>query len=101
MLYPIVLIGLCAFLLSVVLTPVCRDLFRRLGIVDRPDHDRKLHTEPVPHMGGVPIALAYLSSCALLHGPTRAVCLGIYRFLGLGTGLASKSRRLRMTGATC
>jgi UDP-GlcNAc:undecaprenyl-phosphate GlcNAc-1-phosphate transferase len=66
MLYPLLLVGLCAFLFSIVLTPVCRNLFRRLGIVDRPDHQRKLHTEAVPHMGGVPIAIAYVASCLLL-----------------------------------
>ena len=66
MLYPIFIIGLCAFLFSIVLTPVCRDLFRRLGIVDRPDQTRKFHQAPVPLMGGVPIALAYVASWALL-----------------------------------
>jgi UDP-GlcNAc:undecaprenyl-phosphate GlcNAc-1-phosphate transferase len=64
--FPIFLVGLCAFLFSLVLTPICRNLFRRLGIVDRPDNQRKLHTQPVPHMGGVPICLAYLASCVLL-----------------------------------
>lgn len=64
--YPIFLVGFCAFLFSVVLTPTCRDLFRRFGFVDRPDHNRKLHTGPVPHMGGVPIVLSYLASWLLL-----------------------------------
>src|SRR5437879_1643985 len=66
MAYPIFLVGLCAFLFSIVLTPICRDLCRRMGLVDRPDHHRKLHTEPVPHMGGVAIALSYTASCLLL-----------------------------------
>jgi UDP-GlcNAc:undecaprenyl-phosphate/decaprenyl-phosphate GlcNAc-1-phosphate transferase len=66
MLYPIFLIGACAFFFSLVLTPICRDLFRRMGIVDRPDDHRKLHTKPIPHMGGVPIVLAYVGSFLLL-----------------------------------
>jgi UDP-GlcNAc:undecaprenyl-phosphate GlcNAc-1-phosphate transferase len=66
MLYPVLLVALWAFGLSVVLTPLCRDLFRRLGFVDQPDHDRKLHTEPVPHMGGVPIVIAFVLSCLCL-----------------------------------
>jgi len=66
MFYSILLIGFSAFLVSVVLTPTCRDLFRRFGIMDRPDENRKLHDIPVPHMGGVPIALAYLTGCILL-----------------------------------
>jgi UDP-GlcNAc:undecaprenyl-phosphate GlcNAc-1-phosphate transferase len=64
--YPIFVVGLCAFLFSLLLTPLCRNLFRRLGIVDRPDQNRKLHTTPIPLMGGVPIALAYGASCLLL-----------------------------------
>ena len=66
MIYPIYIIGFCAFLISLLLTPLCRNLFRRLGIVDRPDEERKLHTQPVAHMGGVPIAITYLASCLLL-----------------------------------
>src|SRR6266700_4313999 len=66
MMYPIVLVGFCAFLYALILTPLCRNLFRQWGFVDKPDHGRKLHTEPVPHMGGVPIAIAYLASCCLL-----------------------------------
>ena len=66
MFYPVLIVGFCAFFFSVILTPLCRDLFRRLGIVDRPDHGRKLHATPIPLMGGVPIALAYLAGCLLL-----------------------------------
>ena len=66
MLSPIFIVGFCGFLFSLVLTPICRDLFRRIGIVDRPDQNRKLHEQPVPHMGGVPIALAFLGSWLLL-----------------------------------
>jgi len=64
--YPIVIAGFCAFVVSVILTPICRDLFRKFGFVDEPDHTRKLHTEPVPHMGGVPLAIAYVASACLL-----------------------------------
>ncbi len=66
MFYPIMIVGFCGFILSFILTPLCRNLFRRLGILDRPDQGRKLHTQPVVHMGGVPIAIAYLFSCMLL-----------------------------------
>src|SRR5579863_2789608 len=55
-----------AFLLALVLTPLCRNLFRRIGLVDRPDRERKLHEQPIPHMGGVPILLAYLASFVLI-----------------------------------
>ncbi|MBV8553074.1 MAG: undecaprenyl/decaprenyl-phosphate alpha-N-acetylglucosaminyl 1-phosphate transferase [Acidobacteriaceae bacterium] len=58
--YLILTSGLIAFLLSLVLTPVIRDIFRKLGIVDHPDTIRKLHTHPIPRVGGIAIALSYL-----------------------------------------
>ena len=71
MVYAIYIIGFCAFLFSVILTPICRNLFRRWGVVDRPDQDRKLHTQPIAHMGGVPIVIAYVASCLLLFRVPR------------------------------
>ena len=53
-------------LLSLLLTPVCRNLFARRGLVDRPDGRRKLHRHPIPRLGGVPIVLAYVLASALL-----------------------------------
>src|SRR5215475_14036930 len=80
--YPIFLAGLCAFVFSIVLTPLCRDLFQKLGLVDEPDHSRKLHTEPVPHMGGVPLAIAYsVSVCLLAVVPERVLHGHIPRIL--------------------
>ena len=59
-------LAVASFLLSLILTPLCRNLFRNLGIVDQPDKHRKLHVQPVPTIGGVPILLAYLLSCSVL-----------------------------------
>ncbi len=51
---------LCSFALSLLLTPVCRDLALRFRCVDRPDNGRKLHARPVPRIGGIPIMAACL-----------------------------------------
>ena len=48
-----------AFLLCVMLTPMCRDISIRLGFVDRPDGIRKMHRKPIPRIGGIPIVLSY------------------------------------------
>ncbi len=64
--YSLALLGFCSFLLALVLTPLCRNLFRRWGWMDRPDGKRKLHSQPVPRVGGVPIIAAYLGAFALL-----------------------------------
>jgi UDP-GlcNAc:undecaprenyl-phosphate GlcNAc-1-phosphate transferase len=63
--YTIVLLACTSFVFSLLLTPICRDLFGRFA-VDQPDCDRKLHVRPVPRIGGIPIALSYLASYAVL-----------------------------------
>ncbi len=58
-------LGISAFIFCLVLTPICRDLFHRAGLVDRPDADRKFHLRAVPRMGGIPIALSYALALVL------------------------------------
>ena len=58
----LLILGLSSLLFALVLTPICRNLLRRLGMVDHPDQNRKLHRQPVATMGGVPIVIAYLAS---------------------------------------
>jgi UDP-GlcNAc:undecaprenyl-phosphate/decaprenyl-phosphate GlcNAc-1-phosphate transferase len=64
-----------AFVLAIILTPLLRNVFSRIGVVDRPDNKRKLHTKPVPHMGGVPLVFAYVLSFFVLaaSGQTKSV----------------------------
>jgi len=44
-----------AFLVSAVLTPLCRRFALRRGIVDKPDEWLKPHVKPIPYLGGVAI----------------------------------------------
>jgi UDP-GlcNAc:undecaprenyl-phosphate GlcNAc-1-phosphate transferase len=60
------MLGCSAFFVSVCLTPLCRDLFVRWGLVDLPDGGRKLHRRPIPRLGGVPVVLAFISANAIL-----------------------------------
>jgi len=55
-----------AFLIAIVLTPIVRDIFRSYNMVDRPGK-RKIHTYPIPRVGGIAIAIAY--GVALLTAP--------------------------------
>jgi UDP-GlcNAc:undecaprenyl-phosphate GlcNAc-1-phosphate transferase len=59
------LIGLSAFMLAAGATPVMRRVAFRLGIVDMPTA-RKVHTSPMPLMGGVAIYIAFIISLVLL-----------------------------------
>jgi UDP-GlcNAc:undecaprenyl-phosphate GlcNAc-1-phosphate transferase len=66
------LLGLSSFLVSLALTPLVTIIFRRLGLVDRPDDVRKLHTHPVPRVGGIAIIIAYASAFLLLSAVSMA-----------------------------
>jgi len=55
---PLLLLAFCTFLFSLVYTPLCRDLFRKWGVFDHPDADRKIHSQPIPRVGGVVMVLA-------------------------------------------
>ena len=46
-----------AFALSLFLTPTCRELSRKLGMVDKPG-PRRINTKPIPRGGGLAIFLA-------------------------------------------
>lgn len=60
----LLLLGLKSFLLTFVLTPICRDIFGSYSVVDEPDAGRKVHDRPIPRVGGIAIAISYL--CAFL-----------------------------------
>ncbi|MBV8477428.1 MAG: undecaprenyl/decaprenyl-phosphate alpha-N-acetylglucosaminyl 1-phosphate transferase, partial [Acidobacteria bacterium] len=71
-------LGFAAFLFCLILTPIARDLFVRLELVDMPDNDRKRHDRPIPRIGGIPIVLSYagalaVMSCLAPHGAAIAV----------------------------
>jgi UDP-GlcNAc:undecaprenyl-phosphate GlcNAc-1-phosphate transferase len=52
--------GARGLLFSLILTPICRDIFRSYRVVDEPGEARKLHKTPVPRVGGLAIALSYV-----------------------------------------
>jgi len=64
--YSLFLLGLISFISSLLLTPFIRNLFRRFGIVDQPGEARKLHSHPIPRVGGIAIVLAYVLSFSIL-----------------------------------
>ena len=62
----LITLAVASFGIAFALTPLLRNCAIHWGLLDRPDHDRKLHANPVPRIGGIPIALAYISSFAFL-----------------------------------
>ena len=50
--YSLLFLAASALLICLALTPLCRDVFERAGLVDRPDLDRKTHLRAIPRTGG-------------------------------------------------
>ncbi|MEI9906662.1 MAG: MraY family glycosyltransferase [Actinomycetota bacterium] len=63
------LLGAIAFILVGVITPVMKSIAIRIGAFDSPNIARKVHSEPIPYLGGIAIALGILVSSygALLY----------------------------------
>lgn len=81
---------------TIFITPYFIDVLNKVKIVDLPDGLRKLHTTPVPRMGGLLIFLVFISSLFIFYGDINSIkfylfgviivfALGAYDDL-LGTG---------------
>jgi len=64
--YALLGLGTLAFVLCLTLTPIFRYLSLKLGLVDQPDNNRKVHKHPIPRTGGVPIVLSYVLALGLM-----------------------------------
>jgi UDP-GlcNAc:undecaprenyl-phosphate/decaprenyl-phosphate GlcNAc-1-phosphate transferase len=60
-------LALASFVFTVILTPIVRDLFRSYKVVDEPDQNRKVHVYPIPRVGGIGIAIAYVLTIWLVR----------------------------------
>jgi UDP-GlcNAc:undecaprenyl-phosphate/decaprenyl-phosphate GlcNAc-1-phosphate transferase len=63
----LILLVVCSFLSCLMLTPVLRRIAVWLGVFDVPDLDRKLHSTPIPRIGGGAVILAYVSAFLVLQ----------------------------------
>jgi UDP-GlcNAc:undecaprenyl-phosphate/decaprenyl-phosphate GlcNAc-1-phosphate transferase len=63
--YSLLFLGFVSLALSLVLTPLVRNLAWHYGIVDQPDQSRKIHSAPIPRMGGVAIFAAVIGAYGL------------------------------------
>lgn len=78
----VIVIMMCAGLLSFVVTPVVRVWAYKLNAVDVPKDDRRMHKQPIPRMGGLAIFLGFLVT-------TLIFCQINHQLMGIliGTGV--------------
>ena len=76
-----------AFLVALVATPVVKSLAFKMGAVDVPKDNRRMHDHPIPRMGGLAIFLGFLLSVLLfldLNTQMRGMLLGASIIVVLG-----------------
>ena len=87
-----------AFFFALVATPFIRDAAQRHGVVDRPGL-RKIHTRPIPRVGGVAVALAYTAALGFVYfAPYRNVSIDIPGLLAAVLPLAPAAAVILLTG---
>lgn len=62
---PFLLVFLTAAVVTGAVMPLVISLMRRLGAIDQPQDPRKVHTEPVPTMGGIGMVIGFLAAMAV------------------------------------
>ena len=58
---------LTAALVALISTPVVRSLAFRVGAVDVPKDSRRMHTHPIPRMGGLAIFFGFILSVLIFQ----------------------------------
>lgn len=68
-----------ACVVALIATPLVRGLAHRYGLLDQPDHQRKIHEVPVPRLGGVAMAIGFGIAIliALVVSPTLGSTSGL------------------------
>ncbi|HIR84703.1 MAG TPA: undecaprenyl/decaprenyl-phosphate alpha-N-acetylglucosaminyl 1-phosphate transferase [Candidatus Galloscillospira excrementavium] len=76
-----------ALVVSFVATPVVKNLAQRVGAVDVPKDNRRMHNHPIPRMGGLAIFLGFLLSALIfvpITGEIQGMLLGAVIIVVLG-----------------
>ena len=78
---------LVAAVVALITTPIVRTLAFKVGAVDVPKDNRRMHNHPIPRMGGLAIFLGFLLSTLVfvpLTTPVRGMLLGSVIIVVLG-----------------
>jgi UDP-GlcNAc:undecaprenyl-phosphate GlcNAc-1-phosphate transferase len=62
-----------AFIISFAATPIVKSFANRVGAIDVPKDNRRMHTQPIPRLGGLAIFLGFLLTVVLFADISREV----------------------------
>jgi UDP-GlcNAc:undecaprenyl-phosphate GlcNAc-1-phosphate transferase len=84
-----------SFIMVFLIVPVVRGIAHKIGFVDRPNL-RKIHTEPIPLLGGLAMYVGIIVVLFLFAGFTRlSSCIAIGGFMLVAVGLADDGAKAR------
>ncbi len=76
-----------AAILTFIMTPFAEKLARKLGAMDVPKDDRRVHKSPIPRMGGLAIYLAFVATLVIFAGMDdmiKGIIIGSTMIVGVG-----------------
>lgn len=71
---PYAIVFFASLVLTLLLTPLVREMSRRLGMVDKPD-PRRINKVPIPRGGGLAIVVGVLLPYFVFHVVTGRPCI--------------------------
>ena len=83
----VVLALLTALVVSFLLTPAVKSFAYKVGAVDVPKDNRRMHNHPIPRLGGLAIFVGFVVSVLLfaeIDRPLRGILLGSCLIVAVG-----------------
>lgn len=68
-----IIISFAALVVTVFITPYFIDLLNKIRVIDLPDEKRKIHTSPVPRLGGVIIFFVVVICLFIFYGDLNSI----------------------------
>lgn len=65
-----------SFLISFLMTPPVKSFAEKVGAIDVPKDERRIHTRPIPRMGGLAIFMGFVAAC-LIFAETSTPIMGM------------------------
>ena len=82
-----VLAFLTAGLISFALTPLAKKFAIKIGAIDVPKDDRRMHTKPIPRLGGIAVFIGFLITAMIfvdINRPLQGILIGALIIVLLG-----------------
>lgn len=76
-----------SFIISFLMTPPVKNFAEKVGAIDVPKDDRRIHTHPIPRMGGLAIFLGFIAAALIFADPSielMGILIGAVIIAGMG-----------------